>query len=183
VLFADVKGFTSLSESLSPRDVQDLLNEYFHEMTEVIFQHNGTLDKYIGDGIMAVFGAPQLGDPVDPDLSAIQAVDAALGMIAAHQRLVERLDASKAFSFRIGINTGPVYAGFFGTRQRLEYTVMGDTVNTASRLEGKADLNSVLISEATHEAIGAAFDVQEMGDFQLKGKAKLVHTYKVLRRA
>jgi adenylate cyclase len=183
VLFADVKGFTSLSETLSPRDVQDLLNEYFHEMTEVIFQHNGTLDKYIGDGIMAVFGAPQLGDPVDPELSAIQSVDAALGMIAAHQRLVERLDPSKAFSFRIGINTGPVYAGFFGTRQRLEYTVMGDTVNTASRLEGKADLNSVLISEATREAIGAAFDVQEMGDFQLKGKAKLVHTYKVLRRA
>jgi adenylate cyclase len=183
VLFADVKGFTSLSETLSPRDVQDLLNEYFHEMTEVIFKHNGTLDKYIGDGIMAVFGAPQLGDPVDPELSAIQSVDAALGMIAAHERLVERLDPSKAFSFRIGINTGPVYAGFFGTRQRLEYTVMGDTVNTASRLEGKADLNTVLVSEATREAIGAAFDVQEMGDFQLKGKAKLVHTYKVLRRA
>jgi adenylate cyclase len=183
VLFADVKGFTSLSETLSPRDVQDLLNEYFHEMTEVIFQHNGTLDKYIGDGIMAVFGAPQLGAPVDPELSAIQAVDAALGMIAAHQRLVERLDPSKAFSFRIGINTGPVYAGFFGTRQRLEYTVMGDTVNTASRLEGKADLNSVLISEATRRAIGEAFVVQEMGDFQLKGKAQLVHTYKVLGRA
>jgi adenylate cyclase len=130
-----------------------------------------------------VFGAPQLADPIDPEQSAIQAVDAALGMIGAHHRLIERLDPSKRFSFRIGINTGPVYAGFFGTRQRLEYTVMGDTVNTASRLEGKADLNSVLISEATHAAIGSAFEVQEMGDFQLKGKAKLVHTYKVLRRA
>jgi adenylate cyclase len=183
VLFADVKGFTSLSETLSPRDVQDLLNEYFHEMTEVIFQHNGTLDKYIGDGIMALFGAPQLADPIDPEVSAIQAVDAALGMIAAHEHLIERLDPTKAFSFRIGINTGPVYAGFFGTRQRLEYTVMGDTVNTASRLEGKADLNSVLISEATRHAIGEAFVVQEMGDFQLKGKAQLVHTYKVLGRA
>jgi adenylate cyclase len=183
ILFADVKGFTSLSETLSPRDVQDLLNEYFHEMTEVIFQHNGTLDKYIGDGIMAVFGAPQLGAPVDPQESATQAVNAALGMIAAHQRLIERLDPGKAFSFRIGINTGPVYAGFFGTRQRLEYTVMGDAVNTASRLEGKADLNTVLISEATREVIGETFEVQEMGDFQLKGKAKLVHTYKVLRRA
>ena len=183
VLFADVKGFTSLSETLSPRDVQDLLNEYFHEMTEVIFTYNGTLDKYIGDGIMAVFGAPQLGDPIDPEYSAIQAVDAALDMITAHRRLIERLDPSKAFAFRIGINTGPVYAGFFGTRQRLEYTVMGDTVNTASRLEGKADLNSALISEATRRAIGEAFVLQEMGDFQLKGKAQLVHTYKVLRRA
>jgi adenylate cyclase len=182
VLFADVKGFTSLSEKLSPREVQDLLNEYFHEMTEVIFQHNGTLDKYIGDGIMAVFGAPQLGTPTDPNQYAIQAVDAALDMIAAHKRLVDKLDPSKAFAFRIGINTGQVYAGFFGTRQRLEYTVMGDTVNTASRLEGKADLNSVLISEATHTAIGDHFAVQEMGDFQLKGKAQLVHTYKVLGR-
>ena len=183
VLFADVKGFTSLSETLSPRDVQDLLNEYLHEMTEVIFQYNGTLDKYIGDGIMAIFGAPQLADPIDPETSAAQAVDAALDMIAAHQRLIERLDPSKAFAFRIGVNTGPVYAGFFGTRQRLEYTVLGDTVNTASRLEGKAELNSVLISEATRRAIGDAFVLQEMGDFQLKGKAQLVHTYKVLGRA
>jgi adenylate cyclase len=183
VLFADVKGFTSLSETLSPRDVQDLLNEYLHEMTEVIFQHYGTLDKYIGDGIMAVFGAPQLSEPIDPEVSAVQAVDAALGMIEAHKRLIERLDPSKAFAFRIGVNTGPVYAGFFGTRQRLEYTVLGDTVNTASRLEGKADLNGVLIGEATRRAIGDAFVVQEMGDFQLKGKAQLVHTYKVLGRA
>jgi adenylate cyclase len=182
VLFADVKGFTSLSETLSPRDVQDLLNEYLHEMTEVVFKHNGTLDKYIGDGIMAVFGAPQLGEPIDPEISAAQAVDAALGMITAHRRLIERLDPVKAFAFRIGVNTGPVYAGFFGTRQRLEYTVLGDTVNTASRLEGKADLNSVLISEQTRRAIGDAFVVQEMGDFQLKGKAQLVHTYKVIGR-
>jgi adenylate cyclase len=182
VLFADIKGFTSLSETLVPREVQDLLNEYLHEMSEVIFEHNGTLDKYIGDGIMALFGAPQLADPVPLEVSAVQAVDAALDMIAAHQRLVEKLDASKRFSFRIGINTGPVYAGFFGTRQRLEYTVIGDVVNTAARLEGKADLNSVLISEATHAAIGEKFAVQEMGDFQLKGKAQLVHTYKVLGR-
>jgi adenylate cyclase len=182
VLFADVKGFTTLSETLSPRETQDLLNEYFHEMTEVIFHHNGTLDKYIGDGLMALFGAPQLAEPIDPEQSAAQAVDAALGMIAAHRRLIEKHDPSKAFSFRIGINTGAVYAGFFGTKQRLEYTVMGDTVNTASRLEGKADLNSVLISEATRQAIGDKFILQEMGDFQLKGKAQLVHTYKVLRR-
>jgi len=182
VLFADVKGFSSLSERLSPREVQDLLNEYLHEMTEVIFQHNGTLDKYIGDGIMAIFGAPQVNEYQDYHTTAIQAVDAALDMIEAHRRLIEKLDPSKAFDFRIGINTGPVYAGFFGTRQRLEYTVIGDTVNTAARLESRADLNSVLISEATRNAIGDAFILQEMGDYQLKGKAQLVHTYKVIGR-
>lgn len=183
VLFADVKGFSSLSERLSPREVQDLLNEYLHEMTEVIFQHNGTLDKYIGDGIMAIFGAPQVNEHQDYRTTAIEAVDAALDMIEAHRRLIEKLDPSKAFDFRIGINTGPVYAGFFGTRQRLEYTVIGDTVNTASRLESRADLNSVLISESTRNAIGDAFILQEMGDYQLKGKAQLVHTYKVIGRA
>ena len=183
VLFADVKGFSSLSERLSPREVQDLLNEYLHEMTEVIFRHNGTLDKYIGDGIMAIFGAPQVNEYQDYHTTAIEAVDAALDMIEAHRRLIEKLDPSKAFDFRIGINTGPVYAGFFGTRQRLEYTVIGDTVNTAARLESRADLNSVLISEATRNAIGDAFILQEMGDYQLKGKAQLVHTYKVIGRA
>jgi adenylate cyclase len=183
VLFADVKGFSSLSERLSPREVQDLLNEYLHEMTEVIFRHNGTLDKYIGDGIMAIFGAPQVNEHQDYHTTAIEAVDAALDMIEAHRRLIEKLDPSKAFDFRIGINTGPVYAGFFGTRQRLEYTVIGDTVNTAARLESRADLNSVLISEATRNAIGDAFILQEMGDYQLKGKAQLVHTYKVIGRA
>jgi adenylate cyclase len=183
VLFADVKGFTSLSEALSPREVQDLLNEYLHEMTEVIFRYNGTLDKYIGDGIMALFGAPQLSDNVDPRQYAIQAVDTGLGMIAAHKRLVEKLDPSKAFGFRIGINTGLGYAGFFGTRQRLEYTVLGDTVNTASRLESAAEVNTVLIGEATRDAVGEHFVVQEMGELQLKGKAQRVRAYKVQGRA
>lgn len=183
VLFADVKGFTSLSETLTPREVQDLLNEYLHEMTEVIFRYNGTLDKYIGDGIMALFGAPQLGKPGDPRQYAIQAVDTALEMIAAHKRLVEKLDPSKAFGFRIGINSGPCYAGFFGTRQRLEYTVIGDTVNTASRFESAAEVNSVLIGEATRTAVGETFKVQEMGELQLKGKAQRVRAYKVLGRA
>lgn len=183
VLFADVKGFTALSESLSPREVQDLLNEYLHEMTEVIFSHHGTLDKYIGDGIMAVFGAPQLGEAAELNYHVFQSVDAALGMIDAHRRLVEKLDPTKAFAFRIGINTGPVYAGFFGTRQRLEYTVIGDTVNTASRLESNAEPNNVLIGEATRAALGDRYTTQEMGELQLKGKARRVRAFKVLGRA
>jgi adenylate cyclase len=183
VLFADIRNFSTLSERLSPRAMQDLLNEYLHEMTEVIFKHGGTLDKYIGDGIMALFGAPQFTAVDDPSKFAISAVNTALDMIDAHRLLMERLnDPTRRFDFRIGINTGLVFAGFFGTRQRLEYTVIGDTVNTASRLEGRAEPNTVLISEATHQALGARFRVQEMGDYQLKGKQQTVRTYRVLGR-
>lgn len=181
VLFADVKGFTSLAEGLSPREVQDLLNEYLHEMTEVVFQHQGTLDKYIGDGIMALFGAPRLANEAD-DRHAERAVNAALDMIEAHRRLIEKNDPSQAFAFRIGINTGPVYAGFFGTRQRLEYTAIGDTVNTASRIEGKAEANTALITEATADALGGQFQLEEVGEIQLKGRANLVRAFKVLGR-
>ncbi|MBX0327124.1 FHA domain-containing protein [Oscillochloris sp. ZM17-4] len=180
VLFADVKGFTSLSERLSPHEVQDLLNEYLHEMTEVIFRYNGTVDKYIGDGIMAIFGAPRLPDePVD-DQHAMRSVAAALEMQAAQKRLVDKWEPSKAFSIRIGVNTGMTYTGFFGTRHRLEYTAIGDTVNTASRLESAAEPGSVFIGEDTAEMVRASFALQEMGKLQLKGKQQLVMAFKVL---
>jgi adenylate cyclase len=182
VLFADVKGFTSLSERLSPREVQDLLNEYLHEMTDVIFKYQGTVDKYIGDGIMAVFGAPRLPDEPADDQHAFQAVSAALEMQAAQQRLVDKSEPGKAFSIRIGVNSGLAYTGFFGTRHRLEYTAIGDTVNTASRLESAAEPGSVFIGENTCKSINDAFIVQEMGELQLKGKERRVRAYKVLGR-
>lgn len=180
VLFADVKGFTALSERLSPREVQDLLNEYLHEMTDVIFRYNGTLDKYIGDGIMAVFGAPRLPDePVD-DQHAFRAVAAALEMQVAQKHLVDKWEPGKAFSIRIGVNTGNAFTGFFGTRHRLEYTAIGDTVNTASRLESAAEPGSVFIGEDTATVIADRFELQEMGELQLKGKQQRVRAYKVL---
>jgi adenylate cyclase len=180
VLFADVKGFTSLSERLSPREVQDLLNEYLHEMTDVIFRYEGTVDKYIGDGIMAVFGAPRLPDePVDAGHAA-RAVSAALEMQAAQKRLVDKMDPAKAFLIRIGVNTGNAFTGFFGTRHRLEYTAIGDTVNTASRLEGAAEPGSVFIGQDTAQIVGESFLLQEMGELQLKGKQQRVRAFKVL---
>lgn len=182
VLFADVKGFTALSERLSPREVQDLLNEYLHEMTDVIFKYHGTVDKYIGDGIMAVFGAPRLPDEPASDQHAVDAVAAALEMQAAQKRLVEKLDPDKAFSIRIGVNTGVAYTGFFGTRHRLEYTAIGDTVNIASRLESAAEPGSVFIGDNTCRTIGEAFDLQEIGELQLKGREHRVRAYKVLGR-
>lgn len=180
ILFADVKGFTSLSERMSPREVQDLLNEYLHEMTDVIFKYQGTVDKYIGDGIMAIFGAPRLPDELPDDQHALQAVSAALEMQAAQKRLTSKLDPDKNFSIRIGVNTGKAYTGFFGTRHRLEFTAIGDTVNTASRLESVAEPGSVFISEYTRMRIGEAFAFQEMGELQLKGKEHRVRAYKVL---
>jgi len=180
VLFADVKGFTTLSERMSPREVQDLLNEYLHEMTDVIFRYGGTVDKYIGDGIMAVFGAPRLPDePVD-DGHAARAVSAALEMQAAQKRLVNKMDPGKAFSIRIGVNTGAAFTGFFGTRHRLEYTAIGDTVNTASRLEGAAEPGCVFIGEDTARLVADRFQLQEMGELQLKGKQQRVRAHKVL---
>ncbi len=182
VLFADVKGFTALSERMSPREVQDLLNEYLHEMTDVIFKYNGTVDKYIGDGIMAVFGAPRLPDEPESDQHALHAVSAALEMQVAQKRLVDKLDAEKSFSIRIGVNTGLAYTGFFGTKHRLEYTAIGDTVNTAARLESAAEPGSVFVGENTHQRIGNAFVCQEIGELQLKGKEQRVRAYKVLGR-
>lgn len=180
VLFADVKGFTSLSERLSPREVQDLLNEYLHEMTDVIFRYNGTVDKYIGDGIMAVFGAPRLPeDPLD-EQHAVRAVAAAVEMQQVQQRLVSRLDSDKVFTIRIGVNTGPAFTGFFGTRHRLEYTAIGDTVNTASRLESAAEPGTVFIGEDTARLVSSEFELQEMGELQLKGKQQRVRAFKVL---
>lgn len=129
---------------------------------------------------MAVFGAPRLPDePVD-DQHAIRAVSAALEMQAAQKRLVDKMDPGKAFSIRIGVNSGPAFTGFFGTRHRLEYTAIGDTVNTASRLEGAAEPGSVFIGEDTARIVGSGFQLQEMGELQLKGKQQRVRAFKVL---
>jgi adenylate cyclase len=180
VLFADAQGFTALAERLSPREVQDLLNEYLHALTEVIFRYNGTVDKYTGDGIMALFGAPRLPDDPPDDQHAVRAVAAALEMQAAQRRLVHRWEPDRSFAIRIGVNTGPAYTGFFGTRHRLEYTVIGDTVNTASRLEGQAEPGSVLIGEATAGLLGDRFRLEAMGELALKGRQHLVRAFKVL---
>ncbi|MBA3469797.1 MAG: FHA domain-containing protein [Herpetosiphonaceae bacterium] len=175
VLFSDIQGFTTMTETLPPLELQNLLNEYLSVMTDVIFENGGTLDKFIGDGIMAVFGAP-----VFYENHAQRAIDTALGMLVQHQRLMAKTDPEKHFKIRIGVNTGRVIAGLVGTRDRLEYTVHGDTVNTASRLEGKAEPNSVYTGEATVAQLGDDYTVQEVGPLQLKGKAQTVRAYRVL---
>ena len=154
VLFADIRGFTSLSERENPERVVRLLNRYFTAMTEIIFEHGGTLDKYIGDGLMALFGAPT-ATPND----AINAAKAAVVM----QRKINSLNGELVaegltpVTVGIGLHTGEAVVGYIGSEKRSEYTAIGDTVNLAARLEANARGGQILLSEATARAIGNAF--------------------------
>ncbi len=176
VLFADIVGFTPMSEKMSPAAVALLLNDYLTRMTEVIFRYEGTLDKYIGDAIMAVFGAP-----LDMKDHAERAIRTALEM---QERLGEWNSEHKdgpSLRIRIGINSGKAVAGEIGSVNKREYTVLGDTVNTASRLEsGVAKPGAVVIGENTHELVGAQFECRPLGSFSLKGKEREVKVFEVI---
>lgn len=174
ILFTDIIGFTALSERLPPREITLLLNQYFSRMTDIVFEHDGTLDKYIGDGLMAVFGAP-LQKPDD----AARAIRAALSMRHELSLLQDRLPADHVIDIRIGINTGRVVAGNIGSPRRLEYTVIGDPVNIASRLESLAAPNQILIGEETRRLVGDAFDIHAIGPRRIKGKRAEVPVYEV----
>lgn len=154
VLFADIRGFTSLSEREKPERVVHLLNRYFTAMSEIIFAHGGTLDKYIGDGLMALFGAPT-ATPND----ALNAVKAAVAMQRRINVLNGELVAAGLLPVTVGIglHTGEALVGYIGSEKRSEYTAIGDTVNLAARLEANARGGQILLSEATAAAIGGAF--------------------------
>jgi adenylate cyclase len=176
VLFADIVGFTSMSEKMSPSSVALLLNDYLSRMTDVIFKHEGTLDKYIGDAIMAVFGAP-----LDMPDHAARGIKAALEMC---ERLLEFNAERKEgphLRIRIGINSGKATAGEIGSMNKREYTVLGDTVNTASRLESSvAKPMMVVIGENTFEAVKGQFEMRSLGKATLKGKEREVSVYEVM---
>jgi adenylate cyclase len=179
VLFADISGFTSMSERMAPSAVARLLNDYLSRMTDVIFKYEGTLDKYIGDAIMAVFGAP-----LDMPDHAQRAIQAAVEM---QERLAEWNAERKegpAFNVRIGINSGKAVAGEIGSVNKKEYTVLGDTVNTASRLESSvARPGSVVVGQQTLALVEGRFDFRPLGSFSLKGKEKEVLAYEVIGSA
>ena len=176
VLFADIVGFTSLSEKLSPSAIALILNDYLSRMTDAIFLYEGTLDKYIGDAIMAVFGAP-----LDMPDHAARAVRTAIEM---RDRLAEFNAERKSgplLQIRIGINSGKAVAGEIGSINKREYTVLGDTVNTASRLESSvAKPGLIVIGPNTFAAVEGQFDLRPMGEFTLKGKENKVVVHEVL---
>jgi len=176
VLFADIVGFTTMSENMSPPAVALLLSDYLSRMTDVIFKHEGTLDKYIGDAIMAVFGAP-----LDMPDHAVRAVLAALEMLQRLEEFnAERTEGPK-LRIRIGINSGKAVAGEIGSVNKKEYTVLGDTVNTASRLESSvAKPNMVVIGANTLRMVEGRFQTNNLGEVALKGKKHKVGVYEVV---
>lgn len=181
ILFSDLAGFTSISEGLSPENLIQLLNEYFTTMTDIIMECRGTVDKYIGDAIMAFWGAP-LSLPRHADL----ACEASLAMIRALDSLQQtwRQEGLPMLTARIGLHTGPAIVGNVGSRDRFNYTVMGDSVNLASRLEGVNKIygTNILISETTYAQVQNDFLCREVDLVRVKGRVQPVAIYELLGR-
>lgn len=180
VLFSDIRGFTSLSETRTPEQVVALLNRYFNTQVDIIFKHGGTLDKFIGDAIMAFWGAPI----AQPD-HAQRAVQAAIEMSEALEQFKRDMAAEGLdFDIGIGLHTGPAVVGFIGSDRRLDYTTIGDTVNLASRIEGQTKgIARVLVSGSTRAACGDAFRFVDHGEFHVKGREQGVRLFEPSRIA
>lgn len=178
VLFVDIRGFTPLSESLMPEQVVKILNEYLALTTSCILNHNGMLDKFIGDATMAVFNAP-----LDLEDYVYQAVLTALDMCKGAKELEKKLQQQfgRSVSFGIGINCGEAVVGNIGCEFRMDYTVIGDTVNTAARLESRAGAGEILISEAVYDKVKDRIEAEQVGEMELKGKSRSVIVYRVLK--
>ncbi len=176
VMFIDIRGFTPISESLEPEVVVEILNEYLTMATEEIIKCNGVLDKYIGDGIMALFNVPYKME--DHELACIKA---ALAIKDNSKTLYDKLyqKYGKAVEFGIGINCGSAIVGNIGSEKRMDYTAIGDTVNTAARLESNAQRGQILISEEVYKRISDKVKVNVVGELQLKGKETPILTYEV----
>jgi class 3 adenylate cyclase/tetratricopeptide (TPR) repeat protein len=177
VLFADISGFTAMSERLDPEAVYSTMDSLFRSFVEQIYAYEGTVDKFTGDGLMALFGAPVTHED-DPE----RAIRAAWGMQSALERFNQDFEQryGMRMACRIGLNSGDVILGELGTDLRLDYTVMGDAVNVAARLEQSAQPGSILVSEPVRRATETIFDFETIGDLKLKGRTAPVFTYRVV---
>ena len=178
VFFSDIRGFTPMSETMNPDEIAGLLTDYFTEMVDIVFEHSGTLDKFMGDAIMALWGAP-IAHADDAD----RAMQCALDQISTLEKMNAKWKESgrQPLAIGIGINFGEVFAGNIGSNRRLEYTVIGDAVNTASRLCSSAGRNEILISEPFFKELKNPPKVEALEPIQVKGKAKKVPVYRVKR--
>jgi class 3 adenylate cyclase len=179
VLFVDIRGFTALTEKHDPQQWAMFLSDnYFSPLGEIVFQNNGTLDKHIGDGIMAIFGAPIAGDD-----DALRAVRSAVDMRAQMKAINAQLDPDYQLPIAIGIHSGEVVVGMFGSARKREYTALGHTVNVAARLEQMAASDQILISPQTYGLVQARVDVARLEPIMVKGLADPMHVYNVLNLA
>ena len=180
VLFADIRGFTSMSEKLEPDEISVILNEYFTALEPIISRYNGVINKFIGDAIMAIFG-----EPIQDKDHAVNAVKCADAMLKKVQELQKKwLEEGKPkIEIGVGINTGEAFVGNIGSEKRLEYTVIGDTVNLASRIESynKVYKTQFLISSFTYQYVRGIADVIKISEVKIRGKEKKMNIYEVLR--
>lgn len=177
IMFLDIRGFTALSENFHPNDIVKFLNSFFTSMVDIIFSHKGTLDKFLGDGLLAIFGAP-----VKYEGHAKKAVEAAIKMVEHIKKYNKdrRSWGKEEMHIGIGINTGKAIIGNIGSKQRAEYTVIGDTVNTCSRIEGLTSKEEILISQKTYDLIKDDFECEFVGEKKVKNKKYPIKIYKVL---
>jgi len=180
VLFSDIRGFTSMSEQMTPQEVSEILNEYFTEMEPIITNYNGVINKFIGDAVMAIFG-----EPIQDKNHAENAVKCACAMLQKVRELQIKWakEGKPKIEIGVGIATGEVFVGNIGSINRMEYTVIGDTVNLASRLESynKIYKTKLLISPATYDEVKNIVDVIKISDVEIRGKANKMNIYEVLK--
>ena len=178
VFNSDIRGFTRMSEGTTAELMVELLNEYFEEMVATIFKYEGTLDKFMGDGIMALWGAPAV-HPDDPVRAVQSALDQMEALAEFNRKLFEAGQSPLAIG--MGIHTGPVVAGYVGSSKALSYTVIGDTANTSARICGIATAGQILVSESTLVRLGNRFEFEELAPAHLKGKEKAVRIFNIRR--
>ena len=178
-LFADVVGSTTLAEQMDPEDWTAMINEAFDLMSRAVFRYEGTIAQLQGDAMLAFFGAPVAHED-DPE----RAIFAALDMLDATAEFAAQLKATHGIDFRIraGINSGPVMVGNVGSDLRYEYTALGDAVNVAARMQTAAEPGTVLVTEMTRRLTGDTFDLEDLGEIEVKGKAEPIHVFRVLGR-
>ena len=177
ILFSDISGFTSWCTTQPPEAIHRTLNEYFERMTEIVFRNEGTIDKFIGDGLMAFFG-----DPLPQADHALRAVRTGIEMQQAVRTLRTSWEAEgrMPIHIRVGINSGEVVVGDMGSSRIMAYTAIGSNVNMASRLEGKAPVDGVLVSDPVYRAVRGAVETRFAGRITAKGISQDFDTYEVI---
>jgi adenylate cyclase len=178
VLFCDLRGFTQFSETLTPEQVIAVLNEYLSSMSDAILDHGGTLATYMGDGIMAIFGAP-VAQPDHADRAVAAAREMVGARLSAFNAWLREGGAEHEFRMGVGINSGPVLSGNVGSQRRLEYTAVGDVTNTASRLEGmtKGTPHQVFVADSTRRRMHSSDPLSLVGDFEVRGRKQPIRVW------